>query len=254
MPPRMDLATAHTEGFALVRRTTEQFGDAVLALSMDELSRPVPDMDWTVGEVVAHMQSVYERYTIDLRRAPSITDLAAQNQDDIERLGVDPVAAVASMRAQVDTLAAFVPHIPPDRTFAFHGGGSTTMAGGWGNLMGELLAHGDDIARATGWPFAVRGEDLEITWCHTFPLLGSWLAPGGLPDASWDLEFEFGTVSLRLAGDRLLFGVDADLPMLGEWRGIVVDDVAGFTLGMPYRRRPPQDEDTALLLARFAPV
>jgi uncharacterized protein (TIGR03083 family) len=251
----MDLATAHVQGLELVRRTTERFGEASLALTPAELSRPVPGMNWTVGEVVAHMQSVYERYTVDLRRAPSISDLAAQNQDDVERLGVDPAGAVASMLAQLDTLEAFVPHIPPDRTLPFHGGGTTTMAGGWGNLMGELLAHGDDIARATSWDFTVPGEDLEITWCHTFPLLGAWLVPGATEEAgSWDLAFGFGTVSLRLDGEHMLFAVDGDLPVMGEHHVMSIADAADFTLAMPYRRRPPRDEATALLVARFAPV
>lgn len=254
MPPRLALAAAHTEGFALVQRTTQRFGDAVLALPAADLTLQVPGMEWTVGEVVAHMQSVYERYTVDLRRAPSVADLAAQNQEDVDRLGVDPASSVSSMHAQLDTLATFVPLIPPDRTFPFHGGGTTTMAGGWGNLMGELLAHGDDIGRATSWSFTVPGDDLEVTWCHTIPLLNAWLSPDYEGEASWDLQFPFGTVELRFTGGTLGVGIDDGLPVAGAHRTIAVGDAADFTLTVPYRRRVATDTDTRLLQERFAPL
>ncbi len=251
MPPRMTLDQAHTQGPDLVRATTERFADVVLSLTPDELVRKVPGMEWNAGEVIAHVQSVYERYTIDSSRSPDVADLARQNSDDIARLGVDPVAAVASMRAQLEILDAVVPRIPPDRQFPFHGGGTMTIAGGWGNLLGELLAHGDDIFQATGRSFTVPGPDLEITWCFTVPLLAPWLDPAIDGDASWDLVFDFGTVNLRFVDRALVFGVDVDLPALDEHHTVEVTDTAAFTLAVPYRRRPPQDRPTALLVERF---
>lgn len=251
MPARMTLARAHTEGFDLVRLHTDRFADAVLDLSADDLALSVPAMEWTVGEVVAHMQSVYERYTVDLGRAPSVEALAAQNQQDVDRIGVDAEAAVASMRQQLATLEPIVAHIEPDRLFPFHAGGSTTMAGGWGNLLGELLAHGDDIARATHWDFTMPGQDMELAWCYTLPILGPWMAPTPFDDASWDLSFDFGTVNVRFVDGTMTHGVDDDLPRLTPHHDVLVEDAADYMLVFPYRRRAATDDATALLVDRF---
>ena len=72
-------------------------------------------------------------------------------------------------------------------------------AGGWGNLLGELLAHGDDIARATGSPFAIPSADLEILWRFTAPLLQGWIRPETAPlNEEWRLRFPFGDVDAVL--------------------------------------------------------
>lgn len=55
------------------------------------------DSGWTVGETVTHVQSVYERYARDLRRASTAEAVAGQNSADVGRIGVDPDASVASI-------------------------------------------------------------------------------------------------------------------------------------------------------------
>lgn len=247
---RLTLEEAHDRGFQLVRAHTERFVHYLDDLSEAEASAPVPGLRWTVGETVTHVRSVYARYTADPRRAATPEGVAVQNSDDIAESGVDVKAASVFISDQLAHLEAVVPHVAPERLFPFHAGQSTTMAGGWGNLLGELHAHGDDIARATGRPFAVPSEDLEILWRFTAPVLQGWIRPEARDLVeSWRLRFPFGTVDAVLDQGAL----DWDSTAVDDPQHVVeVTDVADFTLVFPYRRRAVADPTTALLLSRFS--
>jgi hypothetical protein len=244
----MTLAQAQVRGFELLRLHTGRLIDYVKTQPSAELDRRVPGLTWSAREVIMHLQSVYERYTVDSRRAPTPVGVAEQNADDLARLGGDVQAAVKSIDAQVGTIAPLVDTIQPEALFPFHSGQQTTLAGGWGNLLGELLAHGDDLARATGRPFRLPGADLEITWRFTVPLLQGWLRPetAGLEE-SWLLRFPFGDIWLVLDRGSLRTEAATSAPN----RTITVPDVEAFTLTFPYRRGALTDPTTALLASRF---
>lgn len=244
------LAHAHRHGFELVRAHTERFIAYIRGLTPEDVARPVPGLDWTVGETVTHVRSVYERYTTDSTRAATAHGVARQNAADITRLGVDVAGAASAIAAQLQLLGVLVDRIEPERTFPFHAGQQITMAGGWGNLLGELLAHGDDIARATGSPFGIPGADLEILWHFTLPVLAGWLGPEAADlEESWELRMPFGTVRFALVRGALQMGGAAgDLP---QHHVVGVDDVETATLTVPYRRRTATDPELALLAARF---
>lgn len=245
----LTLEQAHTRGFALVADYTGRFLDHLAALDPAELGRPVPGLDWTVGETIAHVRSVYERYTTDLVRSPSWRALAEQNAADVARIGVDVPAAIRCIRAQLEALAPLVEHVEPDRLFPFHAGQDVTLAGGWGNLLGELLAHGDDIARATGHRFHVAADDLEILWRYTAPVLQGWLRPetGSLSE-SWRLSFAFGDVDVVIDHGSLRWG---DVTVENPDHTLAIDDAAALALQVPYRRRAIVDPEIALLATRL---
>jgi uncharacterized protein (TIGR03083 family) len=243
----MTLAEGHVRGFELVQRHTERFCDFVSALGEDQLALPVPGVDWTVGQTVTHVHSVYERYTSNLRRATSPAEVAVQNDEDIERLGVDVPASVAAMREHVAFLALIVPGVQPEQLFPFHAGMQTTLAGGWGNLIGELLAHGDDISRAVGRPFPIPSADTEVLWRFSAPLLEGWLRDQKAHDR-WLLRFPFGPIGVVFDGSTLRWG---SAPVEDPDHEIVIEDAAEFALVFPYRRREPLDEATATLAERF---
>jgi hypothetical protein len=246
----MTLAEAHIRGFELVQQHTERFAGYVRGLDEGSLGTQVPGSEWTVGETVAHVQSVYLRYTTDLRRAETPGGVAALNAEDIARLGVDVAAAAATIADQVALLAGLVPHIEADRTFPFHAGRQTTLAGGWGNLLGELLAHGDDIARATGTVFAIPSADTEVLWRFAAPLLEGWLRPEAVEvDDTWLLRFPFGPIGVRFDHGRMSWGAEVESPDVV----VDIDDAAEWALRFPYRRRDP-DPVTARLLDRFYPL
>ena len=243
----MTLADAHTRGLELVDRHTRRFLDFVGELTGAELSQPVPGTDWTAGQTVTHVHSVFERYTTDLRRADSPSGVAVQNAEDIERLGVDIAASNEAITSHLEFLKLVAPDIEPDRRFPFHSGQQTTMAGGWGNLLGELLAHGDDIAGATGKEFRIPSADTEILWRFTAPLLQGWLRTTTARD-SWLLRFPFGPIGVTFDGPTLHWGEDTPTTVDHD---VTIEDAAGFALVFPYRRRPAPDATTAELLERF---
>lgn len=244
----MTLAEAHVRGFEVAGHHTARFVAYVRALTEDEVALPVPGLTWTVGQTVTHVQSVYERYTVDRRRADTADLVAVANEEDVARIGVGLEASARSIEEQWAFLGAVVGSVPPDTEFPFHAGLQTTMAGGWGNLLGELLAHGDDLARATGKPFGVPGEDLEVTWRFGFPLLSGWLRPEarGLVE-TWRLQMPFGDIGLVL--DHGVFDVIDD--PAGADHDLEVGDVEELTLQVPYRRREAGDPLVELLGSRF---
>jgi len=123
---------------------------------------------------------------------------------------------------------------------------------GWRNLLGELLAHGDDIGRATGTTFTIPSQDMEVLWRFTAPLLQGWLRDTNAHD-SWVLRFPFGAIGVAFDGETLRWDDDEN-DVDGERTEIVVDDAAQFALAFPYRRRPAPDAATAELLRRFEPL
>jgi uncharacterized protein (TIGR03083 family) len=248
----LTLEQAHTRGFELVQEHTQRFVDFVRRLPAGSADRPVEGSDWTVGEVVAHVQSVYLRYTQVGRRSATPKGVAQQNAEEIAPLGTDLAAATASILDQLPTMEPRVALVAPDATFPFHAGQRATLTAGWGNLLGELLAHGDDIARATGTDFAIPGPDLEILWRWTAPMLQGWLRPAAKGTCeSWRLAFPFGPIGVLLDHGQLRWGTD--LTARAD-HVVEVDDTVELTLSFPYRRRVIRDPALALLANRFYDV
>jgi uncharacterized protein (TIGR03083 family) len=250
--PPLTLAVAHASGLELVRRHTARFAAFVAALSDEDVTRPVPGSAWTVAETVAHVSTVYLRYTVDLRRAASPAEVAAHNAEDLARVGTEVSAALASMAAQVERMPGAINLFAPDQPLPFHAGQTITLAGGWGNLLGELLAHGDDIARATGGSFTIPSADLEVLWRFTTPALQGWLHPdtAGLHER-WRLMLEFGALDL-LIDDGRLHVTDAGVDPPDHL--VVAPDAAELALTVPYGRRPAADPEVTLLASRFQPL
>jgi hypothetical protein len=245
------LERAHVVGFELVKEHTARFVAIITGLDEQQLGERVPGGDWTVGETIAHVQSLYLRYTDDDRRSETPRGVAVQNAEDITRLGVDVEAAATTMTEHVQLIEGAVARIDPDRRFPFHAGQSTTLAGGWGNLLGELLAHGDDIARATGATFGLPSADMEIFWRFTAPLLQGWIRAEATDlRETWRLRFPFAEIDAVLDTGTFRWG-DAVPGTAEPDHVIAVDDAATFALTFPYRRRAITEPTTALLATRF---
>lgn len=243
----------HREGFERGTANTERFVALVSGLDADQLASPVPGLDWRAIDVVAHVASVYRRFTVNRRRASDFREVAQHNADDIAEIGTDADALTADMLAQLELMGSVVDQIDPSHLFEFHAGQPITMAGGWGNMIGELLAHGDDIARATGATWTVDAGDLEPFWRYTSQVMPGWFTEAAKTATDrWELDLGFasGPVRLRFTGG----GLARDEP--GPWNPdhVVAGDPVAITLAVPYRRRDSDSPEVLALGRRIEPL
>ncbi|MGH9049783.1 MAG: maleylpyruvate isomerase N-terminal domain-containing protein, partial [Acidimicrobiia bacterium] len=161
----------HRRGFELFGRYTLRFVALIRSLDDAQATARVPGLDWTAAETAAHVCSLYRRLAVDPRRAPDQGALTRQNAEDITLIGTDLGAIADEIEARLATAEGLVDALSPEREFEFHLGQQVTLASGMGVLVGELLVHGDDIVRATGACWEPSGDDLEIVWRVTLPVL-----------------------------------------------------------------------------------
>lgn len=126
-----------------------------------------PGMDWTVQQVVAHVLCVGQRYTSlietgDFRRARNPRELDQVNQEEME-------AQMAPIPDLVDRLEALEPVMdawfdgrPDDFSGEFHCGAMISGLVAQINWLGELVFHGDDIARSVGVPWDISERDMLL--------------------------------------------------------------------------------------------
>lgn len=244
------LAHWHRYGWERLEHHTRRFVEMVRGLDDDQLAVAVPDSDWCVVEVVAHVASVCRRYTVNRERAGDVAELTEHNRADVEAIGTDVDDLTADLLAQVAAMAVFPDLLEPSMELDFHAGQQLTLAGGWGNALSELLVHGDDIARATGVDWTLDGADLEPWWRFTLRALPGFLNDEGRRAADrWTLDLGFDSGPVRLRFDHGAVHVDES----GSWQAdhhITADPVL-FSLTVPWRRRPADDPEVTLLLDRL---
>ena len=208
-------------------------------------------MDWTAGDVGTHVLTVVKRYVAPTERASSRARLAALNAEDVSAVAKTAAEVADELDVTVAGLAQVAPSLPLDGQRAFHLGLTVTTAAAWANLLGELLVHGDDIARATGRHWTMDGELLEGIWRNLLPAAAGWLRPDAAAvNELYRLNFPFGVVALRIAEGEVRVDHPDDVDLAAD-HTIDIVDTAQFTLQFPYRRACIIDARTALLASRF---
>jgi len=69
--------------------------------------------------------------------------------------------------------------VPVDVTWRFHAGATATVISSTAVILGELLIHGQDIARATSHDWRIDELDAALIISGTRPLMDHWLDPEG---------------------------------------------------------------------------
>jgi len=187
-------------------------------LSVTPPQTQIPGSDWTAGEVAGHLLTVLRRYTQrDLTSSeglsPDGSGVRDQNAVELEELGAYSVAEVLDQVWQelADVETKLPRTMDLHQRFPFHGGQEIDAAGALGNLIGEFLVHGRDVALARGkqWKIGSRNAALALT-------VGMQVCPGYLStDAPGDLKVEIRT------------------PETNPWVIEVVDGAATSRLAVP---------------------
>ncbi|HUA40130.1 MAG TPA: maleylpyruvate isomerase family mycothiol-dependent enzyme [Streptosporangiaceae bacterium] len=176
---------------------------------------------WTAADVAAHVITLFRRGQGDERRSESPEATAALNALCLAEV-TDRNPCTIADRIQTDgsTVLANSRLIPDDVVFPFHAGATCTVVSATAVILGELVIHGQDIARATGRDWPIDPLDAALILTGARPLLEHWL----------DAE-----------GRQMLPGIlDSHHP---------VDVVESI-----YRRDPPASPALAALIGHLAPI
>jgi uncharacterized protein (TIGR03083 family) len=196
----MATATAYLDRvLPAIDRLGERF--AALVTSAPDPAAPIPDSEWTVRDATAHVVSVARRY-IDGPEGrgtwvPDPRDLAALNDAQIQDLAdLDMPGLAARLRHDLAALAGQLRAYgttPP--SFTFHGGEPVAADVALGILLGELVVHGWDIARAVARPWPIDPADVDLILDGVEPILPGWVDPSraGTLTAAFELRLRAGT-------------------------------------------------------------
>lgn len=164
-----------TDAAALVDTTRDELRERIaqalqrfdrLARSADPLARP-PRSNWTVHQVVCHVLTIARRYLQYVEGGYPLADhpheINVLNQTELD-------AAMAPIPELVDRLQAVAPQLDElfdkvadeGRVLAFHCGAAVDGITWQTNWLGELLLHGQDIARAVKAPWMLAERDMLL--------------------------------------------------------------------------------------------
>ncbi len=133
----------------------------------DPQARPAGS-DWTVQQYAAHVLSVALHYREIIHgreylRAATTGEVHLNNQAEMEAL-IAPVPELAdqlqAVEAEMD--GYFDAHTDDRPVIPFHGGVMVSGITGQTNWLGELVMHGQDIARAMKAPYKIDERDMLL--------------------------------------------------------------------------------------------
>jgi uncharacterized protein (TIGR03083 family) len=181
---------------------------ADLARAAPDPERPVAGSDWSVREVIAHLVLIIEgfcRYaTGDATPVIDLADLARSNPAAIEKVEERDVRALADrLEAGVAEFLELIVDRALDDPMVWHGV-DTTVGAACGIYLGELLMHGEDIARTIEAPWPIAREDATIVLEGTSQTAHHFLDPTPRPDAAFEVRLRGGPRFVyRFAGDSM---------------------------------------------------
>lgn len=151
---------------------------------------------WTVQQIVAHVLSLGHRYRqivrgSDYHHASTPSGIAAVNQAELEATIAPVPVMVDELRAVCAEVDSFFDTMTDDRpTIPFHGFGvmsGTTMQTNW---LGELLLHGQDIARAERIAWELPERDMLLVLRGAREMVPLYFRPDVSPELDLCVAFE----------------------------------------------------------------
>ena len=178
--PQCLLDVAEQADDRTVRQVLAEVGNRAgdLISSIDDMNRPVPGLDWTVGQVAAHMLVAIRGNTESMG---GNTEQLAKFVPDVEgysgrmaamtstTLAAEPTrdarAAAVALREAVAAFVSRAEQQAPDdavQTPWYGAGASLPVALDSRLMIGELLIHGLDIARGLGKPWPLSKNEVLL--------------------------------------------------------------------------------------------
>jgi uncharacterized protein (TIGR03083 family) len=147
-----------------VRAAAEACVEFLTDASDADWSLGVPDLDWTVSEVVAHAAEGCLWYAIDLAAAGR----ELQAVEHRVKPSTGPSDLVDTMRAYAEVVASVIDIAPPSAR-GFHPMGAADPGGFAAMASDELLVHTYDAGRGLGRAFTPPGDLAAKTLGRLFP-------------------------------------------------------------------------------------
>lgn len=191
-----------------VRRTAETCVSFLRNQLGKDWTQPIPDLELTVVEVVAHIAETCLWYAIDLAAAGA----ALQPVEHRVASEGDPADVLDTLRTYADVVAAVV-ETTTSSVRGFHPMGAADPSGFAAMACDELLIHTDDAARGLRVNFDVGPDLAEPVLHRLFP----WVTD--VTDPWHQLQWANGRI--ELAGAPRLSGWAWHCAPLDEWDGTI---------------------------------
>lgn len=214
-------------------RTLRQVGRRTVDLvaSIDNLDRPVPGLEWSVGDTATHILIELRAYTESLTgQIVGISSFVPEVEGYSARMAAMTSGTLKAeqkrtaselskvMREQLDAFLTALDAHPGDGALdtPWYGGGeSITLRSGISLQIGELLIHGLDIARGLNRPWVIsREEALQVLLPSTIEMMPKMVHKALTRDANgvYRVRFRGGpTIGVRFANGML------EIAQWGEW-------------------------------------
>ncbi len=155
---------------AILRGVLDKTGAIVGAVTPDQYDLPTPCPDYTVGDLVQHVVTWIRVFARAAAGAPQPADAGDEGSAD----------PAADFRAAADQAVEAFSTLPDDEPVTLSSG-STPAAASVAMMTGEYLAHGWDLAVATGQPAPYTEQEAEAARAGLTPLLAPEYRGAGKP-------------------------------------------------------------------------
>lgn len=178
---------------------------------------PVPGLDWTVGEVAAHLVAALRGYremllgAYDVAAARALAEPGASPgevgrvlnvkflADDTER---DPFTLADDLVGAADRLLEAAAGADAQHWFPIWTGYDMDLSAVTSGMLGELLVHGLDVARGLGRRWPIAGDDARLVHAGVADLLPHYVDPAATKGVRVGIE-----VRIR-GGPRFVVRID----------------------------------------------